>query len=50
MDELIEAVTPLLQWMKQNCSPHEKVIVDLESVQLLHKEIELEITFDPLRL
>jgi len=39
MKSFEEAVTPLLEWMKVNCCPHDKVIVDIMGAELLNGEI-----------
>lgn len=34
-----KAVTPLLEWMKENCTPHDRVIADVMGAELLNGEV-----------
>ncbi|WP_304841268.1 hypothetical protein [Phocaeicola sartorii] len=39
MEEFKEAAQPLIEWVKNNCCPHEKVIVEMGRAVLISEEM-----------
>lgn len=39
MKSFEEAIQPLFKWMEENCTPHDKVIVDTMNAELVSGEI-----------
>lgn len=34
-DEFIEAMQPAIEWFNKNCNPHQRIIIEAGSVELL---------------
>jgi hypothetical protein len=34
-DKMVNLAKPLIEWMNENCNPHNKIILDCASVELL---------------
>lgn len=39
MEEFKKAVHPLIEWINANCNPHEKVVVEMGTAQLISAEM-----------
>lgn len=39
MEEFKKAVQPIIEWVNANCDPHEKVVIDMGSAQLISAEM-----------
>lgn len=39
MDGFKKAVKPIIEWINENCDPHEKVVVEMGSAQLISAEM-----------
>ncbi len=39
MERFKQVVQPLVEWANKNCSPHERVVVEMEYAQLVSEEM-----------
>lgn len=39
MDGFKKAAQPLIEWVNENCDPHEKVVVEMGYAQLISEEM-----------
>lgn len=39
MDEFEKATDPAVQWFKENCNPHQRIIIEMDGVELVSGEM-----------
>ena len=39
MEEFKKAVQPLIEWINENCNPHEKVVVEMGKAMVISEEM-----------
>lgn len=43
LDEFREAVKPAVNWLQKNCSPHHKIIIEMNGAELVGGEMAFSV-------
>lgn len=41
-EEFKKAVKPAIEWLQSNCSPHERIIIEMDNAELVGGEIAVK--------